>query len=346
MMKSIAVIGAGISGSTFARLAAEQGHDVIVFESKPRPGGMARDAYMKDGIVVPDCGPHLFHTNDEEIINFVIRFGEWRPITHKVIGISKHGPLPFPPNYRTLNIAYGVTPDVAEEWIDGNLGRISDDFYRAYSAKQWGVPLEDVPISIINRVKVRFSDSGDYFPDEWTAVPSTGYTEFLRQVLKHPRIKTLYSQHILGSEVEDEFDIVVDTGMPDYLYWFDGLPELEYRKVKFDTIMAPRLLSDHRDIAVFNHQTPEVPFTRQTYYQRHGVHHAYLQSELPGHPDGEPCYPLMDTSFVDPHRKRRDELAKQHIHFLGRTATYKYLDMDEAIRAAMSLAEKLQGGEL
>ena len=153
MKNKILVVGAGFSGSTIARQLAEVGCECDVIESRPHIAGNAHDYTNEHGIRIHTYGPHIFHTNDKKVYDWVKKFGEWSEYKHKVKAQLENGTfVTLPVNQETKSI-------VGEE-------NILDIFYRPYTKKMWGVTLDELDSSIIHRIPVRDDDNEYYFPND------------------------------------------------------------------------------------------------------------------------------------------------------------------------------------
>lgn len=263
------VAGSGLSGSIFARIAAEKGHHVLILESRKHIAGNVYDEKNEAGILIHKYGPHIFHTNNEEVYNFIQRFSEWIPFKLKceVEMCGKSTPSPF--NFKTIDQFY--EPDKAEiikrslldaypnqvivtivELLNNNNTHIKEyaqmlfeNDYSLYTAKQWGINPSEIDISVLKRVPVRLDYQSMYFTDKYECMPKYGYTEFVKEIISHPNIKIKTNvdalKHISFNENHIQFnDIEVDsdcyfvyTGPIDRLFGYKH-GELPYRSLHFD----------------------------------------------------------------------------------------------------------------
>ena len=222
------VVGSGLAGSIVARELAERaGARVLVIEKRPRIGGNLADEVNDAGILVHCYGPHVFHTSNERVRDYVKRFGRWRPYEHRVLANWYGTYLPVPFNRTSLEIAFGhdrsrelfsrmvdtfgagaeVTVSELLAQHDPDLKEVADFVYRNvfsyYSEKQWGIPASQVDDRIIGRVPVRLSNDDRYFTDSFQGVPAHGYTAFFESLLDHENIAVC-----LGMEAENAFELV------------------------------------------------------------------------------------------------------------------------------------------
>jgi UDP-galactopyranose mutase len=138
-MKKILIVGAGLSGATIARLLAEKGHTITIIAQRPHIAGNAYDRINEHGIRIHEYGPHLFHTSNEKVVDFLSRFTEWTPYMHKVKAMLSNGQLvTLPVNIETATIV--------------GKANIIDTFYRPYTKKMWGLDIEELDPTIMERI--------------------------------------------------------------------------------------------------------------------------------------------------------------------------------------------------
>lgn len=337
---TVAVVGAGLSGATAARLLAEAGRRVVVFEKRHHLAGNAYDPVdASTGIRVHKYGPHLFHTKSERVWDFVNRFSSFYSYSHRVVALLPDGRrVPFPPNDRTREILDELGLDPV------------DVFYRPYTLKMWGRPLEEVAPSIIKRVPARDGDEDRYFPtDRFQGLPVEGYSHMVESMLDHPNIRVLVGDEFRPQEAF-AFEHVFSTAPIDVWHELAHGP-LKYRSIRFHSMTIPvPSYSPHVTIN-FTH---DEKYTRMTEWKN-----------LPGNSLAsptetvltfeEPCdydqnnleryYPVADDENRARHEKYRS-ITEQNVTHLGRCGSYAYLDMDQAINQSMQVVEKyLRGSE-
>jgi UDP-galactopyranose mutase len=331
----VLIVGAGFSGATVARTLADAGVNTKVIDKRDHIAGNAYDYVNEHSIRVHKYGPHIFHTANLDVVNFLSRFTAWTPYQHRVKALLADGRLvTLPVNKETRDI-------VGSE-------NIIDIFYRPYTKKMWGLDIEEIDPDILNRVKVREDSNELYFPnDPFQALPTEGYTKLVENILNHPLIEVcletafekamLYNfDHCFNSMSIDEF----------FNNIYGSLP---YRSIKFHTQSFP--VSKILPVAVVNF-THDEKFTRVTEWKNfpiHGYNNAYstLTFEEPcdySENNFERFYPVKDLNQVN--RALYDQycsLIPPNVTFIGRCGLYAYLDMHQAIASAMSVASKFLG---
>ena len=265
-MYDIIIVGAGYAGAVSARRLAEKGKKVLVIEERNHIGGNAFDELDEHGVLIHTYGPHIFHTKNKTVFDFLGRFTEWVPYHHKVVGniYGKFIPIPF--NLNSIRMVYEKekAENLIEKLIktygretsipilklrendDEDIRELADYVYEnvfvKYTGKQWGVKPNEIDEAVTARVPVILTEKDGYFKDEYQAMPGSGYTKLFENMLAHPnidiRLSTLAKDCL---KLEDgrilfectEFDgEVIFTGMTDELFdrCFGALP---YRSLRF-----------------------------------------------------------------------------------------------------------------
>ena len=349
------VVGAGFAGSVIAeRLANKLGKRVLLIDKREHIGGNAYDCYNSDGILIHKYGPHIFHTNSEEVIAYLSRFTGWRPYEHRVLASVDHQLLPVPINLDTINLLYGLDLDAAdmqeflaarvvtplaihtsEEIVISRVGRdLYEKFFRNYTRKQWGLDASQLDASVAGRVPVRFNRDPRYFADSFQAMPLDGYTRMFERMLDHPRITVRTGVDYRDAARTYTNLKVVYTGPIDEYFQFCFGP-LPYRSLEFRHETHDREV--YQQAPVINYPN-EHPYTRVTEFkyltgQRHlktSIVYEYPRA------DGDPYYPIPRPANAVLYAKYR-ELAERdgRTHFCGRLANYRYFNMDQVIAQAL-----------
>ena len=362
-MKSVAVAGAGFSGAVIARQLAEAGLKVDVFEPRSHIAGNCHtERDPETGVLMHRYGPHIFHTSDDEVWAFVNRFGVFRPFRHKVSATVKGGKVfGLPINLTTINAFFGkeFDSDEAKSFVAGLgeggaeepanfeeqglrfVGReLYQAFFEGYTRKQWGMEPKLLPASILKRLPVRFDHNDEYFNHAHQAMPVDGYTPIVEAMLAAPGVTVHLRQPFLRNQ-SASYDHVFYTGPLDGYFDYD-LGRLSYRTLDFRHSRQP---GDHQGCAVMNYCDPSVPYTRITEHKHfspgeshdHTVFsHEFSRSAAA---DDIPYYPVR-LAGDDPLLEAYVQRARQEkgVTFVGRLATYRYLDMDVCIGEALRCA--------
>ena len=336
----VLVVGAGLSGCTVARLMAESGHRVTVVEERDRVGGNCSDRIDEHGILYHEYGPHLFHTNNKKIFDWLSHFTEWVPYRHKARAMLRDGELvPFPVNAKTLK---SVPKD-----------EVVDTFFRPYTEKMWGVPLEEVSPNILSRVPIRENENDEYFPgDAFQAMPKFGYQKMFEEILSHVNIEVRLGEKFVRNDAfESKFDLIFNSMSIDEYFGFK-YGRLEYRSLRFHhyDVCVTRLFP-----VVTVNFTDRGPYTRVTEWKNIPNAESY-----PSNPFvtkitvEEPCdakenfgrrfYPVpdLDGKNIKTYQcYKRDCPTK--MKFIGRCGQYRYINMDQAVELAMEVCRECLG---
>lgn len=369
--KDILVVGAGLSGAVIARTLAEAGHRTRVHDVRDHVAGNCHTARCPDtGVLVHHYGPHIFHTDDTDVWEYVNRFEEFLPYKNRVKTTSQGQVFSLPVNLHTINQFYNTTfgPDEARAFIDtltvGSdaeaksfedqaLRLVGPDLYEAffkgYTLKQWGLDPKILPASIFSRLPLRFSYNDDYFAHRYQAMPKNGYTAMVERILDHPGITVSLNSPVSRADAQTgDYAHVFYSGPLDS--WFDHASgRLGYRTLDFERFTHE---GDYQGCAVMNYGDADVAHTRITEHkhfapwEEHAQSVLYRETSRACGPDDTPYYPirLVDDKSQLSHYMNLAQ-AETGVTFVGRLGTYRYLDMDVTIREALTTARAyLQGG--
>jgi UDP-galactopyranose mutase len=332
----ILVVGAGFSGAVVARECAAAGHLVKVIDKRNHIGGNAYDYIDENGIRIHKYGPHLFHTNNEKVVQWLSQFTEWVPYQHKVKAQLNDG------TYVTLPVNKATKETVGEE-------NVLDIFFRPYTKKMWGKSLDELDPSIINRVPIRDDDNELYFPnDEYQMMPKNGYTEIFKNILNHSNIEVKCNVEFHQS-MEKEYDYVFNS-MPIDMYYNYDYGKLPYRSIKFHNVVLqqPRVLPT----ATVNF-THDGPYTRVTEWKNIPAHGENDYTTVLTYE--EPCdykdnnyeryYPVKDIEGTNKktYKKYKERVNEDKMTFIGRCGMYVYVDMHQAISSALATSRRFLG---
>ena len=373
------VIGAGFAGAVCARELAERGNKrVLVLERREHIGGNAYDCPDEAGILIHRYGPHIFHTNDRRVYDYLSRFTDWLDYQHRVVANVYGQLMPVPFNLRSLEVAFGdrapelerkllaaygperkVTILELRENTDPELREVADYVYEHvfvhYTMKQWGQTPEQIDPNTTARVPVFLSRDDRYFQDSWQGMPAQGYTPIFERMLDHPNITVLTGTDArdrleLGQGVkldgEDFSGPVVYTGAVDELFSFQ-MGRLPYRGLKFQfETHDTEFFQTHGTV----NYTVDRPYTRITEFKHMTgqvkknctttvKEYSYAYTGAEGE---TPYYAIIDPDNNALYQKYK-ELADgySNLHLLGRLAEYKYYNMDAIVARALQLADEL-----
>ncbi|MCP3469278.1 UDP-galactopyranose mutase [Bradyrhizobium sp. CCGUVB1N3] len=366
----VVVVGAGFFGATIAeRVASQLGGKVCVLDRRPHIGGNAYSEVDPDsGIEVHRYGTHIFHTNSEAVWSYLHRFTEFTGYRHRVFTVAQGRLYSMPINLATISAAFGrvMTPQEAQAAIAkeadahgataaqnledkaiASVGRtLYDLLIRGYTRKQWQTEPRELSAEIIGRLPVRLTFDDRYFADRYEGMPADGYTAIFRRMLADPNI----ALH-LGVDYFDVADqirpdqLVVYTGPIDRFFRY-RCGELGWRTVDFAREVHD--VADFQGAAVINYADAEVPFTRVHEFRHLHPERDYSQpkttiyreySRFAGR-DDEPYYPINTAADRAILHGYRSMMAKHpNLVFGGRLGSYKYLDMHQAIGAALKTFE-------
>ena len=202
----IAIVGAGIMGCSLARLLANGGAEIRLYERQEWIGGLCADGLDEDGDFTPRYGPHVFHTKNPRVAAFAAAFGAWRSdYQHRVVSVLDDGrTVPVPINTTTLRL------------LDQDVAGAAAMLYEPYSQKQWGGHWEQMRESALARVRARSTAEDRYFPDDaFQGFPVNGYSAWMAEMIRSPRIVTRLGVSPDLEELSAAFDRVYWTARID-----------------------------------------------------------------------------------------------------------------------------------
>lgn len=359
----VGMVGAGLSCSVIARNLAEAGHNIEIIEARNHIGGNCHTSRDQEtNVMVHVYGPHIFHTDDSEVWDYVNRFAEFMPYVNRVKATTNSRVYSLPINLHTINQFFDKTmsPSEAKEFIEKKAdmfinkpqsfeeqalrfvgAELYEAFLKGYTQKQWGIHPKNLPASILKRLPVRFNYNDNYFSHKFQGMPREGYTQMIKEILDHPSIKVVLKQHFKADMVED-YDHVFYSGAVDrfYAYEFGHLP---YRTLDF---VEHKTDGDFQGCAVMNYCQEDTSYTRITEHkhfspwENHDKTVTYTEYSRKCGENDIPYYPvhLLEGSKIL--QKYQEKMRNdKRITFVGRLGTYRYMDMDVTIRAAFDLVK-------
>jgi UDP-galactopyranose mutase len=354
------IVGSGFFGAICAYELKKRGKKVIVLEKRKHIAG---NVYTenRDGINVHVYGPHVFHTSDKEVwdwMNQFVTFNNYRVQTVAMYGGEAYS-LPF--SMWTFSKLWGITsPDEAKRIIAEQSNAVSDPqnleeqaiqlvgrevyekFIKGYTEKQWRKPATELPAAIIKRLPVRFTYDNNYFFDIYQGVPIGGYTQIFEKLLDGIEVK-LDTDYLQDKSFWDNQGTVIYTGAIDQLFNYEfGI--LEYKTVKFDH--QHRQVENFQGSAVVNYTEAKIPYTRiveHKHFESVKTPTTWITYETPVEytKDREPMYPVNDAVNNAIYVRYKAKAEETKILLGGRLAEYKYYDMHQVIRSALDFVGKL-----
>jgi len=362
MMYDYLIVGSGFFGSTFAQQATEKGYKCLIIDKRNHNAG---NAYTEEieGINVHKYGPHIFHTSDDRIWNYVNRFASFNNFVNRPKVSYKGDLYSFPINLFTLYQLFGVkspeeakeilesvkihsnSPKNLEEWILSQVGEeIYKKFIYGYTRKQWGRDPKELPSSIIRRLPIRLTFDDNYFNDIYQGIPIGGYTKMIEKMQEGVEVRLGVDFFENKEQFESEAKTIIFTGAIDEFFGYQFGP-LEYRSLRFETeeINIP----DYQGNALINYTEEEIPYTRiceHKHFEFTKSDSTIITREYPDswEPGKERYYPVNNAENnlkYSKYQKMAMAIYPRYI-FGGRLAEYKYYDMHQVIGSALFAVKK------
>ena len=364
MKKHIAIVGAGFSGAVIANKLAQEGYTVDVFESRSHVAGNCHSVRDADtGVMLHVYGPHIFHTDNERVWEYVNRYSTFKAYVNRVKAVTNGKVFTLPINLLTINQFFGKTfrpaeaeaflrsigdasienPTTFEEQALRFVGRdLYEAFFKTYTIKQWGLAPSELPASILKRLPVRFNYDDNYFNHKYQGMPDEGYTTLIENILNVPGV-TVHLNTPFDPALKTDYAHVFYSGPIDA--WF-GHSEgrLPYRTLDFEVF---RDTGDYQGNAVVNYCDNQEKYTRITEHkhfspwEQHEKTVCYLEYSRQCEERDIPYYPIrLARDKVQLERYVNVARNEPNVTFVGRLGTYRYLDMDVTINEALITADK------
>src|SRR5215212_8353012 len=359
------IVGAGFAGAVLAeRLARGMDKKVLIIDRRNHIGGNAYDCYDNHGILIHKYGPHIFHTNSEEIFSYLSRFTAWRQYQHRVRACVDGRLVPIPINLDTLRELYGFdfTPQQMKEYLASvaekrekittsedvvlsSVGReLYEKFFRGYTRKQWGLDPADLDAQVTARVPVRYNRDDRYFTDTFQAMPARGFTRMFENMLDHENIQILLGADYREVVEEVNFGSLIYTGPVDEYFEYRYGP-LPYRCLEFKHETHQKAVFQSAPVVNYPNENPYTRITEFKYLtgQEHPL--TSIVYEFP-RAEGDPYYPIPRPDNAALYKKYQALAAETHdVHFVGRLATYRYYNMDQVVGQALTTFKKISGSK-
>ena len=350
------IVGSGLFGSVFAHEMKKYKQTCLVIDSRNHIGG---NCYTRNenGINIQVYGPHIFHTNNKKIWDYVNQLAQFNHFTSRVKAIYKNEIFSMPINLATMNQLWGViTPEEAiskissqiiscdnpknlEEWA---LSKIGTDLYNTliygYTKKQWGRSPNTLPISIIKRLPIRFTYNDNYFEDIYQGIPIGGYTQIFEKLLEGIKVEL---QTEFTHDWQKYANKLIFTGCIDQFFNYKYGP-LQYRGLKF---VNENMTGDYQGVAIINYTSEDIPYTRiveHKHFEFSKNPNTTITKEYPiqWNIGKNPYYPINDQQNNTLYGKYKEEADKlENVYFKGRLGQYKYYDMHQIIASAIEFSK-------
>lgn len=368
------ICGCGYAGAVSANiLASKYNKKVLIIEKRDHIGGNCFDYKDENNILIHKYGPHLFHTSNKNVWDFLSNFSQWNKYEHKVLCSINGQNIPIPFNFNTIEKVF--QEDLAKKLVaklllkyelnskipilelkkseDEELTFLADFIYEKvfvnYTAKQWNKKPSELDSAVTARVPIFIGRDDRYFDDIYQAVPNQGYTKLFENLLNHSNIELR-----LNSEFKNDVQIrddkfyfenkeflgkIIYTGMIDQLFEYK-FEELPYRSVnmEFETINKEYF----QEATTINYPN-EHNFTRITEFKH--IHHVssnnttilkeYPTEYLRG--KNTAYYPIFTLENQEKYNKYLEYSKKfKNLFLIGRLAEYKYYDMDDIVEKVLN----------
>jgi UDP-galactopyranose mutase len=359
-MYDFLIVGAGFSGCVLAERLSGSGNKILLVDKRNHIAGNAYDYYNDHSILVHRYGPHIFHTNNKKVWEYLSGFTEWRLYQHRVKAFVDGMQVTFPVNLDTVNQLFGhnfsisdfITYITQEQQSSGvtdiknaedmAMSRVGENlyekFFKNYTIKQWGVSPKELAAEITARIPIRYNRDSRYFSDCYQGLPKYGYTKMFEKILSDSKIHLLLQTDYKKIIDTIKFGKMIYTGPIDYYFDFK-YGKLPYRSLEFEfeTIDTEYFQS----VGTVNYPN-DYQFTRITEFkqltgqksEKTTIMREYSKSE------GEPYYPILNTINNKLYQKYFDEAQEcKDKFFIGRLAEYRYYNMDVVVEKALELFE-------
>jgi len=364
MDNQIIIIGSGISGATLAERFATNGKKVLIIEKRDHIGGNCYDYFNQAKILVPKYGPHFFHTNDQQVWQYISRFTDWHQYEHRVLSYADKKLVPIPVNITTVNLLFDLNIQTEAEmklWLTKNtqliknpknskqlfLSRIGNKLYQKlfknYTIKQWATDPKNISPAVAGRIPVHTNFDDRYYTDKYQTMPKNGYWKIFEEMLRHKNITILTKTDYFKIKNKfANFEKLFFTGKIDQFFDY-RFGKLQYRSLSFREKTLDKKWFQSR--AQINYPN-DFKFTRITEPKHATFQKNSSTTIIYEYPSWgkEPFYPVLSKNNLEIYKKYQQQaqkLKKQGIFFLGRLGSYQYLNMDQAFKQALELFNKL-----
>ncbi|HOL30525.1 MAG TPA: UDP-galactopyranose mutase [Anaerohalosphaeraceae bacterium] len=371
------IVGAGLSGAVFAQTLAQAGHKVLILEKRSHIGGNCFDCVDTAGVMIHRYGAHIFHTEFEDVWQYLSGFTRWRPYSHRVVCFVEGRYIPIPFNYYSLQEAFDGKAAAIQCLLEQKYGRqtklsvldilhsqepmlgnlavyIYDKIFKNYTAKQWGIRVDEISPDVIARVPIYTDYDNRYFTDTYQAVPADGYTAMIQALLSDPHIELRlntpfesvcqFTDGIIRLDGQRFNGILIYTGRPDALFGYRfGL--LPYRSVHFEFETFAQSYYQHAPVINYPNDYNYTRIVEFKYLTGQKCPNTTICREYPRPCQtqaDEPYYPILTPASVRLYQLYAEQ-ARQYDNLIlaGRLGRFQYVDMDDAVKNALDAARTL-----
>ncbi len=366
------IVGAGLAGAVIAeRIASQLNKEVLVIDRRNHIAGNIFDYVDENGIWVHKYGPHIFHTNSEDVWNYLNQFTDFEPYYHRVLAVVEGMKIPVPFNLNSLamvfpeTMANNMTEILLSEYGFGTkvpilkllesghplMKELGDYVYHnvflEYTKKQWGLKPTEIDRSVTSRVPVYISKDNRFFQDKYQGMPLLGYTTMVEKMLSHRNIKVELDTDFKDVDKDKRYEKIVFSGCIDEYHNYQ-FGELGYRSLSFEK--RTMNLNTYQETSQVNYPN-DYQFTRITepkHFYREILEEAKKTTLLVEYPQAydksknEAYYPIPNDLNNTIYQKYK-EIGKsdKNTIFIGRLADYKYYNMDEVVGRTLMVFNKL-----
>ena len=362
-MYDFLIVGCGLYGSVFANKCKAIGKKVLIIDQRNHIGGNCYTENIEN-INIHMYGPHIFHTNNIDIWNYVKNFASFNHYVNRPKVKYGQQLFSFPINLFTLYQLWGVNnpidanielekrkkhienPGNLEEWILSQVGEeIYEIFIKGYTTKQWNTDPKNLPADIIKRLPIRLTFDDNYFNDQYQGIPVGGYTAMIKNMIDGCDIALGENYFAQKDYWDQKAKMIVFTGRIDEFFNY-RYGSLNYRSLRFDHTIHN--VNDYQGNAIINYTETAIPYTR-TIEHKHfefitNNNKTVVTTEYPDtwDKDKTPYYPINtpENQYIYYKYQHLSKVNKNYI-FGGRLAEYRYYDMHQVVGSALSKFDKL-----
>ena len=367
------IVGAGISGSVLANLIAEKlNQKVLIIDRREHIAGNCFD-YLNanENITVHKYGPHIFHTNNKEVWDYLSNFTKWHYFYLKSNVMIEGNRVSLPFTLKTLRelfsfsmaerienklitkYGYGVKVPILDfqKSKDKDLNFIGkfvyENVFKNYTIKQWGLKPEEIDASVTARVPIYISNDSRYFQDKYQAIPIKGYTKLIENILNHKNITVQLNMDYktLSQNEIKEFKAIFYTGAIDEYFDYQ-YGELPYRSLKFDIMTIDKEYYQKSVVTNYPNDYDFTIITEHKYFLDEKSNKTIISVEYPqafSLGENERYYPINNDKNDKLYNKYlRESKRLENVYFFSRLGDYKYYNMDLAVERVFELLKKLE----